>query len=124
MDVTVVVGKQASRGSWRPQRLARIRPQGCYKQFGLPSVPWEPSKLKNGVPCGPTLRMALVVDGLLAPEEKQADGQEILQHVGREARIFLRVPQLMFEQKLNQDPDLALPFWRGLHGPAQSHRSF
>lgn len=58
------------------------------------------------------------------PEEKQADGQETLQHMGREARIFLRVPQLMFEQKLNQNPDLALPFWRGFHDPAQSHRSF
>lgn len=62
-------------------------------------------------------------DGLLASEEKQVDDQEAL-HVGREARVFLRVPQLMFGQKLDQTPDLALPFWRDFHDPAQSHRSF
>lgn len=41
------------------------------------------------------LRLALVEDRLLASEEKQADGQEAVQHVGQEARVFLRVPQLM-----------------------------
>lgn len=92
--------------------------------MGLSSAPWESSKLENGVPCGQMLRLALVDDGLLASEEKQADGQKALQHVGREARVFLRVPQLMFGQKLDQTPDLALPFWRDFHDPAQSHRSF
>ena len=53
----MVVGKSARKGSQRPQRLAHIRPQGCHKQLGLSSVPWESSKLENGVPCGQMLRL-------------------------------------------------------------------
>ena len=42
--------------------------------WALSSMPQEPSKLENGVSCGQTFPLALVEDGLLAPEEERADG--------------------------------------------------
>lgn len=96
--------------------------------MGLSSVPWEPSKLENGVPCGQMLHLALVEDGLLASEEKQAGGQEAVQHVDQEARVFLRVPQLMVWAEAGPEPRSRVggifPFWRDFYDPAQSHRSF
>lgn len=50
----------------------------------------EPLTLENGVSYGQTLPLALVEDGLPAPQEKQADGPGAPEAQG----VFLKVPQL------------------------------
>lgn len=104
MDVTVVADN-------RPGK--EVRGHRGWPTSGLRDATssWDclqcPGSLLNWRMVSPVARCsvwALVEDGLLASEEKQAGGQEAVQHVDQEARVFLRVPQLMVWAEAGPEP--------------------